>query len=622
MNRTNIKQTAGIIGWVALAAALASVAQAATTQTIEPATIGLGQAAQLTISASGADAASITPPMVSGLEFVAVGQSQRIESINGTSHSTTSVTYQVIPQHTGIFTIQSETGGARPVVLTVNAGSGNATASGGASAGGLPLAAVGMQGGGPAQVGANGSAFVRLRLPKHDLYVGETIPVDIQVGTRDGVVASLNGQPTLNGDAFTLDKLSQQPQRSAEIVDGKPFTVFTWHSALAAVKPGKLSLTMETPLTVRVRSTVRPDSGLFSGMGIDDLFDDPSLQSFFGTSTEREVTVTSSPATFTVEALPAQGRPADFSGAVGKFTVSSDLSDDKPTAGDPITLHFHVSGTGNFDRVSSSMLHDVEHWKTYTPTATFKAEDQIGYKGEKTFDQPLIATEAGTQSLPTMAFSWFDPTTRRYVESHTAPLRVAVSPASTAEGTARLSAMPPISPSGTGGTVATTRSENSGLRPDHAVNGTTVQSLTPHYVQAPYMVAPSILAFAFLSVGFWARRRERTADERSAARDQEAALLTAPLLTKMDQAASNSNAELFFAAARQAVQRSLARRWQVPPSAVTLDETEARLGRATDVSRLFELADEARYSKVRLTAIDFKRWKQVVLQLTNGATAS
>ena len=621
MNKVSIKRKAGVMVWVAAAVVMGRVAQAAVTQTIEPTTIGLGEAAQLTVSASGRDAASITPPMVSGLEFVAVSQAQRIESINGTSTSTMSVTYQVIPQRTGVFTISNETAGS-PIVLTVNAGDGSTASSGRASTGTSPQASVGTRSVPPAQAGATGSAFVRLRLPRHDLYVGETVPVDIQVGTRDGIVASLNGQPTLNGDAFTLDKLSQQPERTAEIIDGKPFTVFTWHSALAAVKPGKLSLTMETPLTVRIRSAARPDSGLFGGMGIDDLLDDPSLQSFFGTVRNKDLTVTSMPAAFTVLALPAQGRPADFSGAVGKFDVSSDISDDKPTAGDPITLHLHVSGSGNFDRVSSPMLRDVEHWKTYSPTASFKAEDQIGYRGEKTFDQPLIATEAGVQSLPGLTFSWFDPTTRRYVDAHTAPLRIAVAAASTAAKSSQTGSAAPLTQSGAAAVIAANGNDTNGLRPNHAATGTWAQSLTPHYFQMPYVVAPSILALGFFSIGFWARRRDRLTDQRNAASEQEASLQTAPLLKQMDRAASSRDSELFLASARQAVQRALARRWHLPPSKVTVDEAKTRLGSTTDVSALFELADEACYSKLQLTALDFKRWKHMVQQQINGAQAT
>ena len=620
MNKTSIQCAVAVAA--CLTAAIGNAAPTSVTQNIEPTTIGLGEGARLTIAASGTEANSITPPMVSGLQFVGVGQSQRIESINGITHATTSVTYQVTPLRAGVFLIPSERAGAAPVVLTVNNGNGAAGLSSNSSAGAIPQASQATRLGGATQTSANGSAFVRLRLSKHDLYVGETIPVDIQVGTRDGVVASLNGQPTLNGDAFTLNKLSEKPQRTAEVIDGKPFTVFTWHSALSAVKPGRLSLTMETPLTVRIRSAARPNIGTFSGMDIEDLLNDPALQNFFGTSTEKDVTVASSPAAFDVQALPAQGRPADFSGAVGHFTVSSDVSEDKSAAGDPITLRLHVAGSGNFDRVNSTMLHDIEHWKTYAPTASFKAEDQIGYTGEKTFDQPVIATEAGAQALPALAFSWFDPATRHYVEMRTSPLRVAVGPAGAAGNSTPGNVSSQPSPPTAAVAAASSSRDSAGLRPDHADTGSTVASLLPHYFEAPYLVVPSGLALAFLCAGLWVRRQERVADESAAAREREAGLMTAPLLIRMDQAATMGDAEIFSKSARQAVQRALASRWQVPVSNVTLEEAKARLGPRTDVTQLFEMADEARYSKVKLTTIDFKRWKSVVLTQINGEMAS
>ena len=316
-------------------------------QSIEPAIISLGASAQLTITSIGSETPAITPPMVPGLEFLAVGQSQQVQIINGVTSSRTTVTYQVIPQQAGVFSIPSALPGAEPVVLTVTRGTGSApggqSAPGGAVQGGqtqpsssLPAATT--------RQGANGAAFVRLRLSKHELYVGEMVPVDIQVGARDGMVASLNGPPTLNGDAFTLSKLPENPSRTEEIVDGKPFIVFTWHTALVAVKPGSLSLTMDTPLTVRVRTPGRPDGGFFNGSGFEDLFNDPAFQNFFGASTQRDVTVSSAPETFTVLPLPAEGRPEDFTGAVGKFAVSSELLQDRAGEGDPVTLRMRVTG--------------------------------------------------------------------------------------------------------------------------------------------------------------------------------------------------------------------------------------------------------------------------------------
>jgi hypothetical protein len=557
---------------------MAGVAQSAVTQSIEPQRIDLGEAAQLTIAESGDDAQTITPPMVAGLEFVAVGQSQRVESINGVTHSTTSVTYQVIPRQAGVFTIPGKTPGTQPLVLTVGPNQGSAAAPVGSR---VPL---GAPSAGSAAAGS--SAFVRLRVSKHELYVGETIPVDIQVGTRDGVVASLNGLPTLNGDAFTMDKLSSQPQRAEEVIDGKPYTVFTWHGVLAAVKPGALSLTMETPLTVRVRTAARADTGQ---LGADDLFNDPAFQNFFGASTEREVTVASSPTAFTVLGLPANDRPANFSGAVGHFSISSDISDDKAAAGDPLTLRMHVTGTGNFDRVSTRMLHDVEQWKTYAPTATFKADDEIGYRGDKTFEQAVIAMQPGAQSLPALTFSWFDPSTRQYVQARTSALAVAIKPASADSSVALVSNAPAagarISPA--------SDTVGDGLRADHFIDGGTTALLTPHYYQATYLGIPSALALAFCGAWFWVRRREHAA---AAGDTKESPLNTAPLVNLMDDAVTSGDPELFFKSARAALQRALASKWQIATEAITVEEVDARLGAKSDVARVFTLADEAAYA--------------------------
>jgi hypothetical protein len=191
-------------------------------------------------------------------------------------------------------------------------------------------------------------------LPKRPVYVGESIPVDIEVGMRAGFVTSLNGLPTLSGSEFTLNSLSHQPERVEKLIDGQPFTLLTWHSVLAPVKPGSFTLSVETPLTVRIRTRPARDSV------IDDLLGDPFLQNFFGATVPKDITVSSPAADLTVLALPMEGRPSDFSGAVGTFKVASELSSTTAATGDPLTLRMQVSGAGNFDRVDSPMLEHVD----------------------------------------------------------------------------------------------------------------------------------------------------------------------------------------------------------------------------------------------------------------------
>ena len=61
-------------------------------------------------------------PSVPGLEFVDVGQSSQMQSINGVTSSTTSETYQVIPQRAGKFNIPALSRGSQALVLFVRPG--------------------------------------------------------------------------------------------------------------------------------------------------------------------------------------------------------------------------------------------------------------------------------------------------------------------------------------------------------------------------------------------------------------------------------------------------------------------------------------------------------------------
>jgi hypothetical protein len=394
----------------------------------------------------------------------------------------------------GTFTIPGITPTSQPLVLSVspNTGIGGLARPAGMGAStSLPLL-TGATATNGIRMSPDGSAFVRLSVPKRDIYVGESVPVTIDVGMREGFVSSVNGLPALVGsDDFTLNNLSRQPERNEQSIDAGRFTVLTWHSVLAAVKPGTFSLTVESPLTVRIRTGSRQEAML------EDQLGDPFMQHFFGATVRKEIMVASPPVELTVSALPAEGRPPDFSGAVGTFKIASDLSSTAASAGDPLTLRLHVSGSGNFDRVDSRMLEHIERWKTYPPKSMFKAADAVGYKGEKTFEQPLIASKPGGQTLPALSFSYFDPTTGRYETARSAPLSVTISPA-------LADSMASAVQIAAGRTGTSANQPPSGLRPDHLATDTVASSLVPLYLQTRFLAIPSLLTLAF--AGGWLRR--------------------------------------------------------------------------------------------------------------------
>src|SRR3984957_5507698 len=408
--------------WGLLAPAGYALAQEALAyEPIQPSHIRLGESATLRVTSLSGELKNVPLPAVSGLAFEEIGRSQGLEFVNGTSLPSSSILIRVTPQMAGIFSIPGLTPKSEPVVLdVVSADDPNPSALGSRKPTPTrPLVATTPLPKG-VELKAGGAAFVHLVIPRHEVYVGESVPVDIEVGVRPGIVTSLNGLPTLNGGEFTLNNLSRQPERRDKVIDGIPFLVMTWHSVLAAVKPGDFSLSVDTPLTVKINTRSAEDMAFAAWLG------GPFLQSMYNGIAPKEITITSPSSGLKVLPLPTEGRPKDFNGAVGDFQVSSDISPAAAAAGDPLTLRLHVSGAGNFDRVDPSMFDHLDHWKTYPAKSSFTASDSVGYKGEKVFEQPLIAAQSGEQSIPGLDFSYFNPNTRRYGLAQTPPIKVTI----------------------------------------------------------------------------------------------------------------------------------------------------------------------------------------------------
>ena len=582
----------GLLGVLIAAAALAD--DPLVYATIQPAQILLGESAQFTITNLGDGTNPITMPVVPGLKFEIIGRTREVQIVNGTTLPSSSIVMRVTPQIAGIFTIPAVTPKAQPLVLQVNAASSSASIPH-PTGPGAPLPPPIFSGGSipkGVRLTDDGSAYVRLSIPKREVFVGESVPIEIEVGMRSGFVSSLNGLPKLSDDNFALNNLSRQPERAEKLINGETFVLLTWRSTLAVVKPGAFSLEAQVPLTVKIRTRPKQETSL------DDRFGDPFWQNLFGATIPKDIDVTSPAHELTVHELPTQGRPADFHGAIGTFSIASDVSPAKADAGDPLTLRMRVTGSGNFDRVDSSMLEHLDQWKTYPPKSSFNTSDPLAFSGMKTFEQPVIATKPGVQELPALTFSYFDPNTRRYETARSAPLSVTISPA-LADQTA------PQAPSTAG---SPENKYASGLRPDH-VETTATSSLIPLYLQAKFLPVPSIVVLAFAAGWVSARRRRGVGElesERIASRTAKRAL------AQMQAAARAGDAVLFFDSARTALQSVLATRWQLAPEEITSTEVEGRVGADDEIRQIFALADEAKYSGRNLNATDFARWLRIV----------
>jgi len=595
------------LGVVAIVAATALGVRADVSMQLDRNDISSDEAAELTVSASGNGSSSVRPPVVAGLQFTPVNQSSQIEIINGSVNSTSTITYEVTAQSPGNYSIPDANGSK--LTLHVRAGSGGGNSSQfvanptAPASPALPNPVIPGATQNIPHMAANGAAFVRMQMPRHDLYVGENVPVDIQVGFREGMAATLNGLPTLSADAFTLNKLSTKPEESQEEINGQPYTILTWHSVLAAVKPGDFSLAVQTPVTVQIRTAPR-----MGGNG-SDMFNDPFFQGFFGRVQQKELTLSNDPAAIKVQPLPIAGQPADFSGAVGSFTAASEISSVTGTVGDPLTLRLKISGSGAFDRVESPMLSSANGWKTYRSSGKFVPADSVGYRGEKDLEQAIIPQNSGHQTVPALAFSFFNPESRQYETLHTAPITIEVEPGAVAS---TIPAVPAAQPDAKTAPAVPAN----GLRPNMTETGVAISTLRPLFFHPGFLAAQAALVFSFLGAGVWIRRSEQSAtDPARNKRRQELKAMNA-YLDQMDTAAQQQDGTVFFFSARQALQQCLASKWKMAPAAITLAEIDTRLnGEGENIRQVFALADQLTYSGGADIDADFPAWKQAVHQI-------
>jgi hypothetical protein len=390
--------------WIALAACglLASTtarAEIAVSAQFSQDVVSVGESVQFHVKVSGSRSAG-QPPTVANVEGLRIGyvgpsQSTNVQIVNGAMKSETNVTYvyQVEPTRAGEFTIPAvrvavdgRTFETQPVVLKAEDG-----ATRGAR--------------GPAA-----SATLEVILPKNTAYVGETVPVEIRMSMDSRVRWDVETMPEIPGEGFIKQKLPQ-PRRAQETRNGREMDVVVFRTAITPSKAGTITLgPIEVPYLAQVpraQKRNRPRS-FFDMFDDDSVFGDP----FF--SANQRFRARAEAVQLEVKPLPSAGRPKNFSGAVGEFTLSATGGPSRVKVGDPVTMRLSVSGRGNFDRMEAPTLADAAGWRSYPASGDFKADDDLGVSGTKTFSIAVIPETLKT-TMPVFEFAYFDPEAEKYV---------------------------------------------------------------------------------------------------------------------------------------------------------------------------------------------------------------
>ena len=141
-------------------------------------------------------------------------------------------------------------------------------------------------------------------------------------------------------------------------------------------------------------------------------------RSFFGGRiyTTVDKTVAAGNRTIDVKPLPLEGRPANFTGAVGEnldFNVTT--NEKKLTATEALEAQVQVSGTGNLKLFDLPRLEVPPSMEVYEPEYSEEVQTNLsGMQGRISDTYTLVPQSKGKYPIPAMSFSYFDLNSETY----------------------------------------------------------------------------------------------------------------------------------------------------------------------------------------------------------------
>jgi tetratricopeptide (TPR) repeat protein len=425
-------------------------------------------------------------------------------------------------------------------------------------------------------VGPQGDEKIRLVLEpeKATAYVGERIPISVELFIGDVAVDDLHF-PTVEADGYAVDKFTAQPSQRQEIIRNQRWTIFKFRTTVTPLRPGALPIGPTTLNLSMVERARRRGS----------LFDD-----FFAMTQARPVDLSADPVTVDVRPLPAEGRPADFSGAIGQFDFDVTAEPREVNAGDPITVHMEIRGVGNVESSTPPRVPVGKEFRAYDPTTAAGAAGP----GHLTVEQVLIPRDATARELPAIRFSFFEPESGTYHTIARGPLPITVRNAPSTQ-TAVIGGEAP---------APKKAPEKERLGRDIVYIKDSPGALNARerrfYLQPWFVVfqALPVLLVGVMAAGL-RRRRALDADPRLA-RQQRAGKTAEKRLSALSKATRDKS---FYDGLTAAVAAYLADKLDLAPGAVDRTSVAARLDRAgaadavrANAARFFEIVERVRYA--------------------------
>lgn len=358
-----------------------------------------------------------------GLEVIAgpyTSQQSSYQMVNGHTSSSSSITftYTLYAAKNGTYTIpaahakiKGQHVASRSAKVTV---SGQASNNGGAPKMHDDDRAESQMRAAGSPISGN-DLFIKVTADKRRVHEQEPVLLTYKVYTLLDLTQLDGKMPDLTGFHSQEIPLPQQKNFQIERVKGRAYRTVTWSQYLMYPQmTGKLNIPSITfkGIVVQQNRSVDPFEAFFNGgSGYVEV--------------KREIVAPG----LTIQVDPLPAKPADFSGGVGRFSMSAQLSKTTVKAGEPVTLRVVVSGTGNLKLLKQPIVNFPKDFDKYDPKITDKTKlTTAGVGGNMVYDFLVVPRNQGQFTIPEVSLTYYDTQANAYKTVKTKPFTLTVTP--------------------------------------------------------------------------------------------------------------------------------------------------------------------------------------------------
>ena len=257
--------------------------------------------------------------------------------------------------------------------------------------------------------------FIKVTANKKRVHEQEPVLLTYKVYTLVDLTQLEGKMPDLTGFHSQEIPLPRQKSFHVERVNGKTYRAVTWSQYL---------------MYPQMTGSLKIPSITFKGIVVQENRNVDPFEAFFnGGSGYVEVKRNIVAPGMTIQVDPLPTKPVGFSGGVGKFNISAQLSKKEVKAGDPVTLRVVVGGTGNLKLIKQPEPVFPKGFDKYDPKVTDKTKlTNAGVGGNMVYDFLVVPRNQGEYDIPPVAFTYYDVDANAYKTIRTQGFHLSVAP--------------------------------------------------------------------------------------------------------------------------------------------------------------------------------------------------